>query len=80
MAAYNSGQGICCMNKTDKYRAELAKLITDNMGKVAGKLFSDFYKDDEVESMTDGARALLDTMIGPTLTHKKIKEARKVLL
>lgn len=67
------------MDKTEQLRTQLAKLIADNMGKETGQLFYDFYKDDNAHSVTEGAKALLITLVGPEMAEKKIREVEKSL-
>lgn len=67
------------MDKTELLRMNLAKLIADNMGKQTGELFYDFYKDDDAATVTEGATALLVSLLGPGLTGKKIQEVKKSL-
>lgn len=61
-------------DKTQPLRAKLAKLITDTMGKDSGELYYDFYKYDDAESVTIGARALLEVFLGPDMADKKINQ------
>lgn len=67
------------MDKTEKLRNRLAKIVSDTLGKDSGQLFYDFYKDDDADSIVDGAKSLLLVMLGPEMTDKKIEGAKKDL-
>lgn len=67
------------MDKTEKLRTALAKLVADNMGKEAGRLFYDFHVDDNADAVAEGAKALLFSLMGPTMSDKKVEEVRKSL-
>lgn len=63
------------MERNERLRSELAKIVADTIGKESGRLYFDFYKDDDEESIINGAKALLMVMLGPEMTDKKIEQA-----
>lgn len=64
-------------DKTERLRLSLSAIVSDTMGKESGELFYKFHLDDDAESLADGFKALLEVILGPELTKRKLDKAKK---
>ena len=60
------------MEVTDPILQQVANIVSESMGQSAGEDFYELYKYEDREEIIEGAKAILNQLIGPDKKKKKL--------
>lgn len=60
------------MEVTDPILQQVANIVSESMGQSAGEDFYELYKYEDREEIIEGAKAILNQLIGPDQVEKKL--------
>jgi hypothetical protein len=64
------------MEVTDPILQEVANIVSESMGQSAGEDFFELYKYEDRTEIINGAKALLNQLIGPDQVEKKLSKIK----